>query len=504
MAKGSTQPDAGSVRATLAVVLVLVLAAGGLVAWRYDLLDARLGGRLDSLLGTGGPVDPGNDPGNEPGGDPVSVAPPPGLELPPVVRPEPVGQTSLTGGVLDPRSVRRTLAPYLRDRDLGGHVRALVAPLGGGEAVFATGSGAAIPASTTKLVTSAAALLALGSDHVFSTSTVLSPSARGARRLTLVGGGDPFLERTPRTDSGADWPYPARADTTTLATLTAADLEAQGVRRVRLAYDDTLFTGPAINPTWEDDYVFDVVSPTSALWVDEGRTVSRLDRVVDPSADAAAAFAAALRGKGIKIVGAPAPAPAPARDSAVAQVDSAPLGEIVQRILDVSDNEAAEVLLRHVGLARTGMGSSEAGQGGVRALLRGEGVRFAGSTFHDGSGLSRDNLAEPALLLAVLRLAAGPAHPELRPLLEGLPVAGFTGSLAIRMDEGPPAGLGRVRAKTGTLKSVSSLAGIGTDLDGTVFAFVLMADRIAEADSDTARTVLDSAAAALAACRCSG
>ena len=418
-------------------------------------------------------------------------------------RPEPVAQPASTGGALDADAVRRTLAPYLRDPDLGRHVRALVAPAGGGRPVFSSGQSAAIPASTTKLVTGVAALLALGPDHLFSTSAVLSPSTRGARGLTLVGGGDPFLERTPTTSTGADWPYPARADTTTLAALTATDLRAEGVRRVRLAYDDTLFTGPAINPTWEDDYPFDVVSPTSALWVDEGRTISRFDRVLDPSADAAAAFAAALRGNGIKVVGDPVSAPAPARGLKVAQVDSAPLGEVVQRIIEVSDNEAAEVLLRHVGLARSGEGSSAAGQQGVRSVLRAEGVRFGQSTFYDGSGLSRANRAEPALLLAVLRLAAAATRPELRAAVEGLPVAGFTGSLSLRMDEGPPAGLGRIRAKTGTLKSVSSLAGIGTDLEGSVFAFVLMADRIAEADSDKARTVLDSAAAALGACQCS-
>ncbi|MGA8847433.1 MAG: D-alanyl-D-alanine carboxypeptidase/D-alanyl-D-alanine-endopeptidase [Nocardioides sp.] len=500
MARTRTQGGAGSLRATLAVVLVLVLAVGGLATWRLDLLDTALGSRVEAWVGLGDPSEPPADPGSD---DPVSVAPPPGLQLPAVARPEVVAQPSSTAGLLDPRAVRRTLEPYLRDDDLGRHVRALVGPLGGGPTVFAAGSRPAIPASTTKLVTGAAALLALGADHVFTTSTVLSAPARGARRLTLVGGGDPFLERTPLTSDGAQWPYPGRADTTTLAALTAADLEEQGVRRVRLAYDDTLFTGPAVNPTWEDDYPFDVVSPTSALWVDEGRTVSRFDRVRDPSAEAAAAFAAGLRRSGVKVQGDPVPAPAGANDSPVASVSSAPLGEIVQRVVDVSDNEAAEVLLRHVGLARAGVGSSEAGRRGVRALLGAEGIRFGPSTFHDGSGLSRDNRAEPGLLLAVLRLAADPAHPELRPLLEGLPVAGFTGSLALRMDEGPPAGLGRVRAKTGTLASVSSLAGIGTDLDGTVFAFVLMADRIAKADSDSARTLLDSAAAALAACRCS-
>ncbi len=81
-------------------------------------------------------------------------------------------------------------------------------------------------------------------------------------------------------------------------------------------------------------------------------------------------------------------------------------------------------------------------------------------------------------------------------------MAGFTGSLATRMDEGPPAGLGRVRAKTGTLSGVTSLAGLATGLDGTVMVFVLMADRVRLPKGLDARTVLDSAAAALGACRC--
>ena len=79
----------------------------------------------------------------------------------------------------------------------------------------------------------------------------------------------------------------------------------------------------------------------------------------------------------------------------------------------------------------------------------------------------------------------------------------FTGSLTDRMSDGPPAGRGRVRAKTGTLMSVRSLAGTATLPDGAVVAFVLMADRIADPMSDIASRRLDSAAVALGACRCS-
>ena len=127
----------------------------------------------------------------------------------------------------------------------------------------------------------------------------------------------------------------------------------------------------------------------------------------------------------------------------------------------------------------------------------------AGDQWYDGSGLSRDNVLAPATLLAVLRVAAAAEHPELRALLTGLPVAGFTGSLEYRFVDAAPAARGRVRAKTGTLRGTSSLAGVVTDLDGTSVAFVLMADRVPLLKTLAARDALDAAAAAIGGCRCS-
>ena len=116
-------------------------------------------------------------------------------------------------------------------------------------------------------------------------------------------------------------------------------------------------------------------------------------------------------------------------------------------------------------------------------------------------GLSREDRIDPETLTAVLESAGGDAHPELRAVLTGLPVAGFTGSLAYRFDTAPE-GRGFVRAKTGTLSGVSGLAGTVTSRDGVPMVFAFLADRIDLVDTLGARAALDDATSALAGCRC--
>ena len=135
----------------------------------------------------------------------------------------------------------------------------------------------------------------------------------------------------------------------------------------------------------------------------------------------------------------------------IAAVEGAPLAQVVQRVLEVSDNEGAEVLLRQAALAAGRPGSFAGGSRRVHAVLDELGIDTGRDRIHDGSGLSRLNLIRPETLLGVISAAAGDDHPELRPVLTGLPVAGFTGSLGDRFVSGSPAGPGDVRAKTGTL-----------------------------------------------------
>ena len=483
MGRRDARRPRGARRLLWAVPIVALVAAGGVVVAEPDARDqveSTVRGWVDDLRGVEEP---------DPGTDPAQVPPPDGLVLPDV---EPPAAPALALGAreVSPAQVRRTLAGPLGQQVLGGRVSVAVAGLTG-PAAYSSG-GAAIPASTTKLVTAVAALHALEPGTTFATRVVLE-----GRDAVLVGGGDPFLERRPDADGEPD-----RADLATLARRTARALRERGLRSIRLGYDDGLFSGPAWNPTWPDTYRDDVVAPITALMVDDGRPADGPGRSLDPSYAAADSLAALLRQRGIRIVGVPREAAAPEGAQPVAQVESAPVGELVDRLLQVSDNETSEVLLRHIGLATGGAGSTKDGVAGVRAVLEELGVPVP-RRLRDGSGLSRDNLIAPATLVGLLQVAAAsePSDP-VRGLFPGLPVAGFSGSLTVRFDDAPQAAVGRVRAKTGTLRGVRSLAGVVVARDGTPMVFALMADRIPEADDETAEAVLDRAAAALAACRC--
>lgn len=416
------------------------------------------------------------DPGTPEDDGPAAVPPPPGLDLPGVTAPQPVADAAT--GTPDPAKVRRAVVGLLGDADLGPHVLATVSALDG-TLLYSSGTGVATPASTMKLLTTTAALETLGPDHTFATTVVRD----GPARVVLVGGGDPLL---------------SHADLRRLARATAAKVGST----VRVGYDTSLFSGPAVNPHWPDTYVPEgVVSPIEPLWVDEGRDADGFGRVDDPAATAAAEFAADLARAGVGVVGTPAERTAPRAAPELARVTSDPLGLIVEHTLATSDNEAAEVIARQVGIATSGTGSFRAGVAGVLDTLDALGVPTADAVVHDGSGLSREDRLDPDTLTAVLETAGSDERPELRSVLTGLPVAGFTGSLEYRFDAEDP-GRGLVRAKTGTLSGVSGLAGTVLDRDGTPMVFALLADRIALVDTLGARAALDDVTSALAACRC--
>jgi D-alanyl-D-alanine carboxypeptidase/D-alanyl-D-alanine-endopeptidase (penicillin-binding protein 4) len=457
-------------RTTGGLVVALLAAAGA--SYQLDLGDR---------LGLAAP---------DPRTEPAAVAPPLAL---PIAGLAPAVALPSELVAANSEAVSRAVARLAVDKKLGRRVSVAVADVSTGDTVFTSGPPVVTPASTMKLLTTAAALDVLGPDHRFATTVV-----RDGRRLVLVGGGDPLLTKVPQ-GKGA---YPQRADLTTLAKQTAKALRAAGVARVRLGYDVSLFAGPAAAPTWEPDYLTDnVVSPITSLWVDEGRErEGRAGRSADPALAAARFFAAALAEQRIRVTGVPVSVLAPSGGTQVAAASSPPLSQIVQRTLEVSDNEAAEVLARQVAVARSEEASFAGASAAVEEVLRGLGVRLRGAVIGDGSGLSRADHLHYNTLLDVLQIAT--ADPQLRTVVTGLPVAGYNGSLASRFETAPRDALGEVRAKTGTLTGVSGLAGTVMTRDGVLLTFVAIADKVKPVNTLDARAKLEELAGALAACVC--
>ncbi|HZF86863.1 D-alanyl-D-alanine carboxypeptidase/D-alanyl-D-alanine endopeptidase [Streptomyces sp.] len=408
-------------------------------------------------------------------------------------RPAPSAASVLTGlggatnaGLPDGEALADVLDPLLHDAALGGRRSAAVVDIATGKRLYGTGTDEALtPASTTKIATAVAALSALGADHRLATRAVFEPDTR---ELILVGGGDPTL--TAGRDAGGG------ASLRTLAARTAAALEKQDVRAVTLSYDTTLYAGSDLHPIGVNDNLARV----TALMADEARTDGSTSgpapRHTDPAAEATRAFGDLLAAEGIETTP-PGPSKATGRADTLATVSSPPLSALVERMLTHSDNDIAEALARHTALA-TGERADFAGAGrAIEKQLKKLGVPTRGAVIKDGSGLNRDGRLTAALLTALLTKAADPGHPDLRPTLTGLPVAGFTGTLTGRYGDGAA---GLVRAKTGTLTGVNTLAGTVVDASGRVLAFAFLGSDTT--DAVTAQSALDRAATALAACGC--
>ncbi|MCW2770825.1 MAG: dacB [Aeromicrobium sp.] len=390
---------------------------------------------------------------------------------------------------VDSAKLTAAVSSQLGSKVLGPHV-GFAAVAGDGTELASSGAGAYVPASTTKVLTSFAALMTIDSQTRFTTKVVRSDDG-----IVLVGGGDPYLAAKPAA-KGKDRVF--QADLSTLARSTAEALKRAGDTDVRLDFDAGLFTGPSVSPAWEPSYVKqDIVSPVSSLWADQG--VVDGVRSSDPAETAARTFEELLTARGIDVTGSPRSVSADPDARTVSQVRSATLAQIVERLIRVSDNEAAEVVLRHVAIAADEPASFDGGATAVRSALEAADINTAGLQLHDGSGLSRRNRIAPVTLARTLQVASGSSRAAA--LLADLPVSGFTGTLVGRFSQLESA-LGTVRAKTGTLSGIHSLAGYATDPQGRPVVFAVMADRTDKDQPFAAQAALDEVAAAIADCRC--
>ena len=270
--------------------------------------------------------------------------------------------------------------------------------------------------------------------------------------LYLRGSGDPYL-------SSID-----------IARL-ADRVKAAGVKRVtgRIMGDETGF-----------DLLRGVPSSAFRLTA-ETRAVERTGRQPRPDGHggplfpgdaalfAARSFATALRARGVSVRATGGAGPTPANAVPLSAWESAPLADLLRLQNRPSDNFMSEMLIKALGARFGGAGSTAAGAAVVRAELAAFGVA---PRIVDGSGLSRQDRTSPREVVGMLSgMKDDPAFTG------SLPVAGRSGTLMSRM-RGTPA-QDRCRAKTGTLRDVSALAGYCTTRTGARVAFAFLMNRVA-------------------------
>ncbi|MGO1674280.1 MAG: D-alanyl-D-alanine carboxypeptidase/D-alanyl-D-alanine endopeptidase, partial [Brevibacterium aurantiacum] len=362
------------------------------------------------------------------------------------------------------------------------------------------------PASVTKVLTGSAALLTIGGEKRLSTTTQFDPATS---TVTLQGGGDSLLgarESQPGAVNG-------HAGLATLAQQTAESLKSQNVAEVALDLDTSRYSGKDFSPGWERvDIAKGVITPIQPLMIDTGYVGSKdkewRGRSEHPAKDAFAVFTKELKAAGITVSKDPQPADATdddaqtgdeAKPTELAEVESATISEIVEYALVHSDNVVAEVLGNEVAIAQGEPGSLEAGPQAVLDALS-DTVDLGQTHLEDTSGLSYDNQISPHDLTTILQ-ASVVADDSLSDLIAAMPVGGLTGTLTDRFTKDRNAA-GAVHAKTGTLSTVTSLAGGVLDADGRYLVFTLQIDDVDKDKILEARKTVDDIVAALANCGC--
>ncbi|MDP2306371.1 MAG: D-alanyl-D-alanine carboxypeptidase/D-alanyl-D-alanine-endopeptidase [Pseudomonadota bacterium] len=407
-----------------------------------------------------------------------------------------------------------------------------------GEEVYAWGDDKPlVPASTMKLLTTAAALRTLGPNYRFPTWIMqggeLGADGVLAGDLFIKGQGDPTMvvERMWRL---------------------AQDLKVRGLKEVKgdIVFDDGYFAGTTLIPGWdkEEDLEsgptyfatlgalsvnFNVATivvrpgagsghaaiaefdfPTPALvlenkivtgskssrkWVKIERALDEETQKVttftltgsvpdgseadlyyrtlaDPLGNYMGAMQAVFKQQGIKVKG-QFRAGVAAKDATLFhRVESVSLAEIVATTSKHSNNFMAEQMLRSMGAERFGLpGTTENGLRVVADYLGSLGVPADQFRLVNGSGLSRDVMLRPSAINAVLLDMY--RSPDLGPeYVTSLSVGGRDGTLWSRYREVGMAG--RVRGKTGTLSGVHCLSGYVHAADDEVYAFTFLVNEI--------------------------
>jgi serine-type D-Ala-D-Ala carboxypeptidase/endopeptidase (penicillin-binding protein 4) len=372
-----------------------------------------------------------------------------------------------------------------------------------------------IPASNTKLFSTALALTRLGPDHRYRTTITApaTPDAQGrVTALRFVGGGDPNL-------SGRVIPYEydaPRENPLRYVEQFAQQLVDKGLRFVDgdIIADDSAYANEPYPEGWAlDDPTYEYGAPVSALLLNDGMFRLRLapttlggtpsvectpavdgmvihNRAVtgsetklsysrlpgtseltisgtiataqqaylgvdQPALVAAQALRDELLKRGVRISGSPRVEHFPAPGVALVTHDSHALIEDLRIINKESQNLHAEIALLEVSRARLGVGSREASLVDMKEFLKEIGIAENQYNLLDGSGLSRQTLLTPLAISKLLLYMYGSKHRDA--WISTLPIGGRDGTLAKRFPRAAAAQ--KVHAKTGSITHVNALSG---------------------------------------------
>jgi D-alanyl-D-alanine carboxypeptidase/D-alanyl-D-alanine-endopeptidase (penicillin-binding protein 4) len=368
-------------------------------------------------------------------------------------------------------------------------------------------------ASTTKILTAVGVLATLGPEHRFATTVRAGATPD---EVVLVGGGDPLLTSAdlralaastaqalgvpPAPAPSASVP-PAPAPSASVApdpTVSAAAVSPPSTpRSIVVRADDSLFSSEGWARGWQPSWVPGQVRAVRAFARDD-------NKARDATADAGAYFAAALQAQGLAATYA-GEATAAADSATLASLTGHSVAEATYRMLLISDNDTAEMLFRHVAVARGLPGTWAGARQALADTLRELKVPLTGVRLIDGSGLSLDGRLTALALTSALNRALSPAHPALSGLRGWLPVAGRTGTLraSYKRFHATPArcAAGLIQAKTGTVADAISLAGYATGADGQTKIFVsIVNSRPTRYSRLTTRKYVDRAASSVTGC----
>ncbi|MDQ0771075.1 D-alanyl-D-alanine carboxypeptidase/D-alanyl-D-alanine-endopeptidase (penicillin-binding protein 4) [Pseudarthrobacter defluvii] len=403
-------------------------------------------------------------------------------------------------------AVTAQVDPVLK-ADGGGTFTGMVQDALTGQVLFDRGGAQSrVPASNLKLLTAVAALRTLGPDHRFTTKVVQGPAPG---QVVLVGGGDVLLgaaESQPEQVMG-------HAGLATLAAATVHTLQASGATgEIKVLVDDSLFTGPALNPNWQSgDVEAGEIAPLYPLALNSARfdpAVTTGPRPQDSAMAAAQEFAARLRtagaGAGLAVAAAVdrSPGASQANAALLAAADSATVAEQVNLMLQVSDNYLAETMGRMAAVATGRPGSNDGATAALAAEVPAAGISPDAMNLVDVCGLAMGNQVSARQFAEAVRAITTGTDTRLRAALDGFPVGGLTGTLDTRYgDATTSGGAGLVRAKTGTLNTVLALSGYVVDADGRLLVFSFLGNGLTPGAAGN-KEALDRAATALAGCGC--